>query len=165
MELVLAKEQHLDRAMELIDQAKKFLKDSGVNQWQSGYPDLACIKRDIENQKGYLCLLDGEIIGYLCIDFEGEPAYNALNGNWLSNNPYVVVHRMSFDHSVRGGGLATQALALTEELARSRGVYSFKIDTDNDNKIMKHLMQKNGFTYCGTICFDNSEKIAYEKLL
>lgn len=165
MQLVLAQKQNLDRIMELIEQAKQFLKDNGVDQWQSGYPDQACIERDITTQKGYLCVQEAEIVGYLCIDFDGEPAYDNLNGSWLSNKPYVVVHRMTFDNHVRGKGLATQAFALTEELARSRGICSFKIDTDNDNRIMKHLMQKNGFTYCGTICFDNSEKIAYEKLI
>lgn len=39
------------------------------------------------------------------------------------------------------------------------------MDTDNDNQIMKHLLEKNGFQFCGTICFDNSEKIAFEKLI
>lgn len=165
MELVQAKEQHLGRAMELINQAKAFLKASGVDQWQQGYPDEACIARDIKTSKGYLCVQQQEIIGYLCIDFDGEPAYDTLNGKWLSEQPYVVVHRMTFDPNARGTGLASKAFALTEELSRARGVRSFKIDTDNDNKIMKHLMAKNGFTYCGTICFDNSEKIAYEKLI
>mgnify|MGYP003586234854 CR=1 FL=1 len=165
MQLALATEQNLSRIMELIGQAKAFLKNSGVDQWQNGYPDQACIERDIIGGKGYLCMQQGSIVGYLCIDFDGEPAYENLNGSWLSSEPYVVVHRMTFDQQFRGKGLATQALVLTEELSRARGIRSFKIDTDNDNKIMKHLMQKNGFTYCGTICFDNSEKIAYEKLI
>lgn len=165
MELVPARGEHLGMIMELINQAKEFLRSNGVDQWQQGYPDEACIERDIKTGKGYLCVQQDGIVGYLCIDFDGEPAYDTLNGRWLSEQPYVVVHRMTFDRNVRGTGLASKAFTLTEELSRARGVHSFKIDTDNDNKIMKHLMAKNGFTYCGTICFDNSEKIAYEKLI
>jgi len=30
---------------------------------------------------------------------------------------------------------------------------------------MQHILAKQGFQYRGTIRFDNSEKIAYEKLL
>lgn len=30
---------------------------------------------------------------------------------------------------------------------------------------MKHLLKKNGFEYCGTVYFANSEKIGYEKLI
>lgn len=31
--------------------------------------------------------------------------------------------------------------------------------------MMQRVLEKQGFTYCGTVCFDNSEKIAFEKLL
>lgn len=47
---------------------------------------------------------------------------------------------------------------------KDRKVGSFRVDTDEDNHIMKHILSKNGFTYCGTIWFDNSVKIAYEKV-
>ena len=77
----------------------------------------------------------------------------------------MVVHRLALDASVRGRGLASQVFEETERLARSREIHSFKVDTDNDNQIMKHLLEKNGFQFCGTICFDNSEKIAFEKLI
>lgn len=30
---------------------------------------------------------------------------------------------------------------------------------------MQRVLEKQGFTYCGTVCFDNSGKIAFEKLL
>ena len=30
---------------------------------------------------------------------------------------------------------------------------------------MRHLLEKNGYGYCGVVTFDNSDKIAYEKLL
>lgn len=77
----------------------------------------------------------------------------------------MAVHRLALDASVRGRGLASQVFEETERLARSREIHSFKVDTNNDNQIMKHLLEKNGFQFCGTICFDNSEKIAFEKLI
>lgn len=160
MELRTAAPEDLGKIMELIDQAKAFLKRNGVDQWQNGYPDQTCIEEDI-----HLCILDHDIAGYVCIDFEGEPAYDTLDGKWLSIQPYVAVHRLALDASVRGRGLASQVFEETERLARSREIHSFKVDTDNDNQIMKHLLEKNGFQFCGTICFDNSEKIAFEKLI
>ena len=77
----------------------------------------------------------------------------------------MAVHRLALDASVRGRGLASQVFEETERLARSKEIHSFKVDTDNDNQIMKHLLEKNGFQFCGTICFDNSETIAFEKLI
>lgn len=165
MELKVATANNIPRIMELIEQAKVFLKNKGVDQWQKGYPDQACIVQDITAHKGYLCVSKQSIIGYLCIDFDGEPAYSELNGRWLSLDPYVVVHRLTLDNTIKGQGLASRVFQLVEDLSRARKVHSFKVDTDNDNTIMKHLLEKNGFQYCGTICFDNSEKIAYEKLI
>ena len=165
MELRTAAPEDLGKIMELIDQAKAFLKRNGVDQWQNGYPDQTCIEEDIRKGRGYLCIQDQDVVGYVCIDFEGEPAYDTLDGKWLSIQPYVAVHRLAMDASVRGRGLASQVFEETERLARSREIHSFKVDTDNDNQIMKHLLEKNGFQFCGTICFDNSEKIAFEKLI
>ena len=52
-----------------------------------------------------------------------------------------------------------------EELCRERDIRSIRVDTDADNRMMQRVLEKQGFTYCGTVCFDNSEKIAFEKLL
>ena len=41
---------------------------------------------------------------------------------------------------------------------------NLKIDTHRDNRIMQHLLDKNGFTYCGIIYTDDgSERMAYQK--
>lgn len=161
-----AEEKELTIAMELIDQAKAFLKEQGIDQWQTGYPDAACIQRDVTQGKGYF-MLDSEagIVAYMCIDFDGEPAYDGLNGTWLTGQDaqYAVVHRLAVDRSCRGKGLASRAFELIERMCVERAVNSIRIDTDADNAIMKHLLQKNGFIYCGLIRFDNSDKIAFEK--
>ena len=97
------------------------------------------------------------------MDFDGEPAYRDLNGQWNTNEKYVVVHRMAFSEKARGRGLSGDALRMVEEMSKKNGVYSFRVDTDADNKKMRHILSKNGFEYCGTIWFDNSEKIAFDK--
>lgn len=163
MKLVKAKEAELNIAMDMIRAAKQYLHDAGVDQWQNGYPDEACLRQDIQNENGYFAEEDGRKIGYLCVDFGGEPAYAHLNGTWGTAEPYVVVHRMAFAPAARGKGMSSRVFRLVEELARSEGVHSFRVDTDNDNLKMKHILDKNGFTYRGTIWFDNSTKIAYDK--
>lgn len=154
-------------AMDIIDQAKAYLKAQGIDQWQTGYPNMEAILGDIEKQRGYFILEGDTIFGYACIDYEGEPAYKELKGNWLSgaDDPYVVVHRMAFSKESRGKGLADVAFRLVAEQAKAKGISNFRVDTDEANQIMQHVLKKNGFTYCGVIWFDNSEKIAFEKLI
>lgn len=161
--LAKASPSELSDAMYMIDSAKKLLHDEGVDQWQNGYPDEACIQQDLENGKGYFAVASGEKLGYLCIDFDGEPAYENLQGEWGSDEPYVVVHRMAFSPEARGKGLAEETILRVGEFALERGVRSFRMDTDEDNARMKHILAKLGFTYRGTIWFDNSIKIAYDK--
>lgn len=165
MEIKRATHKDIDIIMEIIDAAKAFLKSQGVNQWQTGYPDETCIERDIVEGKGFLFVKNEEKIGYACIDFGGEPAYAALDGEWGSDEPYVVVHRMAFSDRARGKGIAAEAFAQIEQMSRERGVYYFRVDTDADNKVMRHLLQKAGFQYRGKIWFDNSEKIAFDLMM
>ena len=151
-------------AMGLINQAKEHLKAQGIDQWQKGYPDLDCIREDLESQRGYFLVDGSDIIGYLCVDFAGEPAYTSLYGTWKGDGPYGAVHRLAICDAYRGRGIAVTAFELVEELCLQKSIHSIRVDTDENNQKMQHILKKNNFEYCGKIWFDNSEKIAFEKL-
>lgn len=152
MKLRLVKSDEISEVMDIINMAKKHLKDQKIDQWQTGYPNYACIVED------------GNVLGYLCADYDKEPAYKDMKGTWNSSEDYVVVHRMAFTDSSRGKGISNIAFRLVEEMSKEKGINSFRVDTDSDNEKMKHILNKNGFSYCGTICFDDSEKIAFDKM-
>lgn len=160
-----ATEKDLKTATALIEQAKVFLRENGVDQWQTGYPNEEAIAGDLQRGEGYVMELDGQVRGYACISFAGEPCYNELAGKWLSDLPYGVVHRMAIDDICKGKGAAPAFFRFAEGLCRERDIRSIRVDTDADNRMMQRVLEKQGFTYCGTVCFDNSEKIAFEKLL
>lgn len=155
----------MDRNWEIIREARQYLKDQGIDQWQKEYPNRASIEKDVENGNGYVLAERGRIIGYVCISFDGEEAYEALRGAWKSNQPYAVVHRLAVDNAHKGKGLASLLFFHMEEQCRARGIHSIRIDTDMDNQAMKHLLGKNRYSYCGVITFDNSDKLAFEKLV
>lgn len=163
--LKLVLKSDLEQAMEIVNQAKQHLKEQGVDQWQSGYPDRACIEQDIQTGKGYFLVDGSDIFGYLCIDFDGEPAYSTLNGTWEGSEQYAVVHRLALTENSRGKGISSIAFGLVEVLCKEKHINTIRVDTDAGNEKMQHILKKNGFTYRGTILFDNSEKIAFEKLI
>ena len=165
MKLQIVKEEDFEIAMNMINVAKQHLKEQGIDQWQNGYPDEACIHNDIINKRGYFLSDENQELGYLCVDFDGEPAYEKLDGKWLSDGKYVVVHRLALSEKARGKNISSIVFQLVEELALEKGITAFRVDTDADNQKMQHILKKNGFTFCGTIWFDNSEKIAFEKIL
>jgi len=72
---------------------------------------------------------------------------------------------MAVDCTIRGKGLSQEMFKACENLARREGIQNIRVDTDEDNKIMRHILEKMGFVYTGTIWFDNSTKIAFQKVL
>ena len=167
MEYILkkAKRAQADISMGLIEEGRKYLKEQGSDQWQTGYPDRSVILEDIEKERGYLVTDGGAYLAYLCIDFQGEPAYDGLKGQWIGNFPYAVIHRLAVSSSYRGKGLSQTVFSLAEKECLKHSVYSLRADTDVKNTIMQHIFEKNGFRYCGTVWFAGSDKLAYEKLL
>ena len=88
------------------------------------------------------------VIAYAAVVYDGEPAYDAIEGRWLTAGPYVVVHR----------------LAVADE-AKRRGTRGFRIDTAHDNRYMQRLLRTLEFTLCGRIRYRSGERLAYEKPL
>lgn len=97
-----ATEKDLQTATALIEQAKVFLRENGVDQWQTGYPNEEAIAGDLQRGEGYVMEAEGQVRGYACICFTGEPCYNDLEGKWLSDLPCGVVHRMAIDNVCKG---------------------------------------------------------------
>lgn len=89
------------------------------------------------------------VIAYGAVVFDGEPAYDAIDGQWLTDEPYVLVHRIAVADGERGRGVAAEFLHRVEALASERGVKAFRIDTNFDNRTMLRLLERTGFSYCG----------------
>ncbi len=151
--------------MEIIADGRQFQQEQGFIQWTEDYPALADIAGDIAAGKGYLLREGTAVLGYLCLDFDGEPAYAGITeGSWRSDQPYGVVHRMALNRAGRGRGLTSQVFGLVEERCRAQGIHYLRIDTDPENRRMQHILEKNGFTRRGIIIFQGSGKAAYDKL-
>lgn len=165
--LCRAQEAQMDAAVEMIEMGRAYLKSQGIDQWQNGYPNQSSIEQDIAAEKGFF-LTDGtELFAYLCMDMDGEPAYNNIKGNWLTDQDakYLVIHRLAFNEKFRGQGFSSAVFKLAEDFCIEHQIHSIRVDTDGDNKIMQHVMTKAGYTYCGTIWFAGSDKVAFEKII
>ncbi len=150
----------LDKVMEIYDDARRFMRDNGnANQWINGYPNIELIKQDIYEEKSYVCVDGNEILGVFYFSIGPDPTYlNIYEGDWLTDAPYGVVHRIA--SSGRQKGVASYCLNWCFDKCPN-----IKIDTHKDNIIMQNLLMKNGFTRCGIIYLeDGAERIAYQKV-
>ena len=150
--------------MEIIADGRQFQQEQGFVQWTEAYPALPDIAEDIKTHRAYLLREDSEVLGYLCLDFDGEPAYDAITGgSWLCDEPYGVVHRLALNRAGRGQGLSSRVFGLVEERCREQGIRCLRADTDPENARMQHILEKVGFEKRGIIIFQGSGKFAYEK--
>lgn len=135
----------------------------GRCQWNENYPNDVHVRSDIDRGIGYVLEQEGTVIGYVAVVFTGEPAYDSIDGKWLSEDKYVVAHRMAISQTEKGKGMGVIMMNAVEEYARSLGIKSFKIDTNYDNLAMLGLLDKLGFKYCGEIEYESGSRKAFEK--
>lgn len=107
----------------------------------------------------------GKVIAYGAVAFDGEQAYDAIEGTWLTGGAYVVLHRLAVADGEKGRGRAREFMQHVEATARRRGVGSFRVDTNFDNRYMLRLLARLGFVYCGKVRYRSGERLAFEKPL
>lgn len=160
--------EDIPEIMVMIDQAKAYMKENGINQWQNGYPNAQSIQNDIDHDYSYVMEADGKVVGTMAVIFDGEPTYDKIyEGAWkTTEEPYAAVHRVAVDAQCKGKGIAGAMIDEVVKICRGRGVRSIKNDTHRDNKSMQRMQAKAGFEYCGIIYLeDGAERIAFEKLI
>ena len=148
--------------MRLIDEARGIMRSCGnVNQWIDGYPSEETILQDIDNGHGYVCEQQGrETVAYFAFIPGPEPTYKEIfDGQWLDDVPYHVVHRLA--STAASHGVFNDVMDYFMDVAGN-----LRIDTHRDNVIMRHVIERYGFTYCGIIYLLNGdERLAYQKKL
>ncbi len=149
----------------ILRQAIQQRKQDGSEQWQNGYPNEQTVLEDITDGSAYVLVDNDLIVAYAAIIFGIEPAYTDIKGKWLTNDDYVVVHRVATSNEVKGKGIATQLFKLIEDLCAAQNTYSIKVDTNFDNVPIIRILDRLNYTYCGEIFFGGASRLAYEKKL
>ena len=132
--------------------------DGNLEQWSApGFPPDDLLLRDIACGGGHVILRDKTVIAYFALLPSPEPTYAHIDGAWLTDGPYGVIHRMASYPEVHG------ICSAVIDYAAARYAH-LRIDTHRDNRIMQHLIAKHGFSYCGVIWLtDGTERLAYER--
>ncbi len=162
----------LPRMLEIYAAARQFMRDTGnPNQWKDSYPPEEIVKKGIQEGKAYVCVAEGpedgreeealeagEILGTFYFAVEEDPTYHKIyEGSWLNEEPYGVVHRVA--SSGRGRGFAKACFDWAGERCTN-----LRIDTHRENRVMQHVLEKNGFQRCGIIYLANGEeRLAYHR--
>lgn len=170
MEFIVAKKEHIDEMCQITDDAKRQLKNLGLDQWQKGYPSRKVWENDAACGCTQLAMEDGKIMGIFAFQTTPDASYYKINGKWLTDGEYASMHRVCVADDAKGKGVAGKMFAHGFEMARKLGFKAMRIDTHPGNIPMQRALIKAGFLACGEInlvggCEDGDLRIAFEKLL
>lgn len=153
-----AQREDLGAVLTVYGTARKFMRENGnPMQWGDSYPSEELLKDDIAKRRLYVVEEGGAIHGAFAFCPGLEPTYAHLEqGSWKADGPYATIHRVASDGAVKG------IFARCADFCKERCA-NLRIDTHRNNKIMRHLIEKNGFEKCGVIHVrDGSPRIAYQ---
>lgn len=160
----------LPRIIDIIDGAKKTLRDRGVEQWQQGYPNEEILKQDIQEDISYVLVLNGTVVGTAALQQGYDKNYQEMNsGSWDSDSDvtYSIIHHIAIEADHQGEHLSSALIQQLFTMSNYLGYRDVRIDTHPDNLVMQHIIISNGFEEKGTITMDEDDgvRLAYQILL
>ncbi len=153
-----ARESEFDIIMGIYALAREFMAETGnPNQWGKTKPAPEQIKEDIENGICHVICDGEEVHGVFALCEGTDPTYLYIeNGEWLNDETYVTIHRIAGDQKAHG--IFTVAMEYCKKYADN-----IRIDTHEDNRVMRNILAKHGFSQRGIIYLKNGEpRIAFQ---
>lgn len=162
MNIIKANYNDLDQIMTIVLEAKAFLKEHNINQWQNGYPNINTFKLDIDNERLYVVKESNEVLAvFAIVNYESDYDY-IYDGSWKDDSPYIAIHRIAVSNKHKGKGIAKYIFDCLKKDNKH-----IRVDTHRLNMNMQHCLLKNGFEYRGIIYLkgiknDENHRLAYE---
>lgn len=161
----------IPRIMELFAAARGIMRSDGnMEQWSGEYPQESVARADIDLGHSFVVEADDSVtgmpsvVGTFAFIPDIEPTYNKIfEGQWLdADGPYATIHRLA--STPDSHGVAYECFRWAYEQCTRNG-RSLRIDTHRDNRIMRHVIARFGFRYCGIIyLLDGNPRLAYQIL-
>lgn len=155
-----AREADLPRILEIYARARQFMRKTGNGgQWGDSFPPKELLADDIKKERLYVVKEENAIHGVFFFLIGTDPTYKKIEqGGWLSDEEYGTLHRVASDGEAHGIFDAIVSFAWQQ-------IRHLRMDTHENNKVMQHVIKKNGFRECGIIYTDDgTQRIAYEKM-
>lgn len=167
-----AEKNDLESILGIGEDAKRRLKELGTSQWQKGYPGREDWLLGINRGEAVIAEKDGVTAGVFCITVEPEDTYDSIKGTWLTGekDAYITLHRMCVSGEYLRKGIGTEIIRYVTEKGKEKGLSSVRTDTHPLNTPMRNLLEKEGFSLCGSLILTygpekGDGREGYEKLI
>lgn len=150
VEIRKADRKDIPAILDLYEHARQAMAAAGnASQWNNGYPGMSEIEADLAKGALYITSDRQAVMAFLSGE---DPTYARIDGAWRCQRPYRTIHRIASARKGYGKMLFRYAKTCTDHI---------RIDTHPDNKAMRYLLKKEGFSYDGIIESVNGPRMAF----
>lgn len=144
----------IELILRMYDHSRGVMRAGGNHEQWVGYPTHEDVEEDVARGVSYII----EGMGTFALVPGAEPTYAYIDhGRWLDElTPYSTLHRLAALPDKHG--IADIAFGYAKAHCDH-----LRADTHHNNRPMHHILDKEGFVYCGVIYMpDGSPRDAYE---
>ena len=148
MEYSKAEINQLDQIFSLYTDAIITMEKAGILQWDEIYPDKQILAEDISKNQMYIGKEGNDIAVCFVLSEYCDEEYK--NGNWQwPQAKFCVIHRLCVNPKFQNQGIATKTMEYIEQLCKSTGYDSIRLDCFTKNPYSQKLYDKAGYSVVG----------------
>ena len=138
----------LEEIYSLYQNAIITMEKDNIHQWDEIYPDKDILKEDITKNQMYIGKTDNKIAVCFVLSEECDEEYK--NGCWkYPDSRFNVIHRLCVNPLFQNQGIAAKTLEYIENLSKSEGYDSIRLDCFTQNPYSRKLYDKAGYSITG----------------
>ncbi len=137
-----------EEVFSIFSAAINHMEEEGIHQWDSIYPDKTVITEDIVRKQLYTGVIDGKIAVCFVLSEDYDEEYK--NGQWQwPESKFCIIHRLCVSPDFQNKGIAAETLKYIENLCKSQGYDSIRLDCFTENPYSRKLYDKAGYSVVG----------------
>ena len=137
-----------EEVFSIFSAAINHMEEEGIHQWDKIYPDKTVITEDIVRKQLYTGVIDGKIAVCFVLSEDYDEEYK--NGQWQwPESKFCIIHRLCVSPDFQNKGIAAETLKYIENLCKSQGYDSIRLDCFTENPYSRKLYDKAGYSVVG----------------
>lgn len=150
MEILPSEIKNLPDIFKLTQACSAHMQSLGIQQWDETYPTSELLERDINSGAMFSLYESAELIGVIVMDDIQSSQYKSIDWR-LKEEPILVVHRLAISPQHQGKRLGLHLMQYAEEIAKSGGYKSIRLDAYKHNLKLQQFYLSQGYTSVGEI--------------
>jgi len=160
----LGNEEEIKEVFSVFEHAVDHMISIGINQWDSIYPSIEVINKDIQNHHLYVGKVGKEIATVFVLNKKYDQEYD--NGEWKDQSgQFAVIHRLCVHPKFQNMGIARLAMLQIDRKARADAIRSLRLDTFSQNPFALQLYASLGYERVGEANWRKGKFYLMEKIL